>query len=155
MLATDCPSVDLTNCHFEAVNQLRLPLVDRFYSQCKYRVKCGRHDQVYCLSYQGQIIAAARLLPEASGQLLLRNLCVAPEMRGQGVARYFMQALLAAITPLKCYCFALPHLKEFYRSLGFKLLEPTQVPSDIAVLCIRYRERKRDWILMGANPCDS
>ncbi len=141
--------VELAACNFEAVSQERLPLVDRFYASCKYRVKCGRSDRVYTLSYQGQIIAAARLLPQNSGELLLRKLCVAPELRRQGIAGYFMRALIAASAPLACYCFALPHLRDFYLALDFKLLTPEQVPSETAALAQRYRERKRDWLLMG------
>jgi N-acetylglutamate synthase-like GNAT family acetyltransferase len=143
------PHIDLALCQLAIVSQERFPLVDRFYVSCKYRVKCGRFDRVYCLTRDDKIIAAARLLPQRSGELLLRNLCVLPELRRQGVAGYFMRALLTAIVPHNCYCFALPHLRDFYLALNFKLLEPGQVPSETALLAVRYRERKRDWLLMG------
>jgi len=146
---TTNPAISLEACRFDAMEPARFPLVDRFYSRCKYKVKCGRLDRVYCLSYEGQIIAAARLISHSSGELLLRNLCVAPDLRRQGIAGYFMRLLLAAIAPLECYCFALAHLRDFYLALDFKLLTPEQVPAETAVLAHRYRERNRDWLLMG------
>lgn len=143
------PAIAADTCRFDAMEPARFPLVDRFYSNCKYKVKCGRLDRVYCLSHEGHIVAAARLIAHSSGELLLRNLCVAPALRRQGLARRFMHLLLAAITPQGCYCFALPHLQEFYLALDFKLLTPDQVPTETAILARRYSERKRDWLLMG------
>ena len=149
----ELPIFDVKNFTFDRVNELRLPLVNRFYSCCDYKVKCGRLDQVYSLSCGGEIIAAARLVSQKSGHLLLRNLCVAPAMRNQGVATQLIGKLLYALActdnPVNCYCYALPHLKKFYLSLGFKHLLPEQVPEDIAEIHSRNCARKRGWILMG------
>jgi predicted GNAT family N-acyltransferase len=136
---------------FEYVDKLRLPLVNRFYAKCNYTVKCGRQDRVFSLSQQGEIIAAARLMPNPKGHFLLRNLCVAPEMRNQGLATYLITKILIELAPLSSlvYCYALPHLQNFYLALGFKLLTTDQVPHDIAEIHLRNCERKRGWILMG------
>ena len=144
--------LDLENCKFERVDDLRLPLVNRFYSSCDYRVKCGRFEHTFSLSMDGHIIAAARLIPQKSGCFLLRNLCVAPLQRNRGVASYLVRATLAALDSSACYCYALPHLQNFYTSLSFQLLTPTQVPEDIGAMYIRHRERKRGWLLMGFVP---
>ena len=77
------PVVMLNDSVFICVDELRLPLVNRFYASCNYNVKCGRHDRVFSLSQQGKIIAAARLMPHPQGHFLLRNLCVVPEARNQ------------------------------------------------------------------------
>ena len=145
--------IELQNTYFERVEELRLPLVNRFYSDCNYQVKCGRLDYVYSLSFCGKIIAAARLLPQASGHLLLRNLCVAPEKRNQKLATHLLEKIIielsSAQNPVNCYCFALPHLQNFYLALGFKNLNPEQVPPEIAEAHYRNCARKRGWILMG------
>lgn len=143
--------IDLEQATFDRVSELRLPLVNRFYAQCNYLVKCGRLDWVYSLSLGGNIIAAARLLPQPSSHFLLRNLCVAPELRNQGIARYLIRALLSELVSANknCYCYALPHLQAFYLSLGFKHLTPEQVPPEIAEMHFRNCARKRGWILMG------
>jgi len=149
----ELPIFDVENFTVVRVNELRLPLVNRFYSSCNYNVKCGRLDQVYSLSYGGEIIAAARLVSQKSGHLLLRNLFVAPAMRNQGVATQLVGKLLNALAfaeiPANCYCYALPQLKNFYVSLGFKHLLPEHVPEDIAEIHFRNCARKRGWILMG------
>lgn len=139
----------LAQTQVQQVDELRLPLVNRFYSHSNYRVKCGRFERVYSLSYAGRIIAAARLIPQPSGHFLLRNLCVAPELRHQGLASYFLRVIVAELSPANCYCYALPHLQDFYLALDFKLHTPEQVPNDIADMYLRHCERKRGWILMG------
>ncbi len=142
-------AVDVNKCTLELISELRLPLVNRFYSCCNYRVKCGRFERVYGLSLNGNIIAAARLIPQRSGHFLLRNLCVDPGLRGQGIATYFLRAILACLDDAHCYCYALPHLQQFYVNLAFQHFTPEQVPFDIAEMYIRHCSRKRGWILMG------
>ena len=149
----DVSVVDVKKLNIELVDELRLPLVDRFYASLKYRVKCGRLEKVYGLNHGGEIIAAARFILQKSGHFLLRNLCVHPDMRNQGVATHLLTKSLTDLQlkfdSANCYCFALPHLKNFYLSLGFKLLSPEQVPDDIAEMHLRNCSRHRDWILMG------
>ncbi len=146
--------VDLEIFSIELVSELRLPLVNRFYSSCNYRVKCGRFERVYSLTMGGKIVAAARLIPQRSGHFLLRNLCVEPELRHKGIASYLLRHLMPILGG-DCYCYALPHLQRFYLTLGFQHFSSEQVPADIADMYIRHRERKRGWILMGHlnSPC--
>ena len=140
---------------FQCVEGLRLPLVNRFYANCNYNVKCGRNDRVYSVFRQGEMIAAARLIPHPQGHFLLRNLCVAPEQRNLGVATHLLTQILielgSASNPVSCYCYALPHLQNFYSALGFKCLTLVQVPQDIAEIHLRNCARKRGWILMGLS----
>lgn len=145
------PAINLQGFTFERVSELRLPLVNRFYSSCNYLVKCGRLDWVYSLSSGGEIIAAARLMPQPSSHFLLRNLCVAPDMRNRGIASYLIRSILTELVSVNknCYCYALPHLQHFYLTLDFKYLTPDQVPPEIAEMHFRNCARKRGWILMG------
>lgn len=143
------PVVDLIECKLELVDELRLPLVNRFYSSCNYRVKCGRFERVYSLVNHSHIIAAARLIPQRSGHFLLRNLCVDPLLRHRGIASHLLRTLMPNLGGANCYCYALPHLQDFYVSLSFQHFTPEQVPPDIADMYIRHRERKRGWVLMG------
>ena len=152
-MQNETPAVMLNDSVFKCVDELRLPLINRFYASCNYNVKCGHHDRVFSLTRQGEIIAAARLMPHSQGYFLLRNLCVAPEVRNQGVATYLLTKILAELLPTNstgsCYCYALPHLQSFYLALGFKHLTTEQVPQDVAETHIRNCARKRGWVLMG------
>ena len=134
---------------FEIQPAERFALVDRFYRAQGYKVKCASQERVYTQGIEGEgLVAAARLVPQASGHYWLRNLLVKETWRGQGVAKTLMRQLLFDIAPKGCYCFALPHLKSFYEDLGF-ILDPADCPADIAVRFHIYRTRGRDWLLMG------
>ncbi|AQT59672.1 GNAT family N-acetyltransferase [Cellvibrio sp. PSBB023] len=132
----------------------RHALVDRFYRSLGYKVKIAASESVYAVytaTSQGlpvEMVAALRLVPQASGHFWLRNLLVAKDQRGQGVATLLMQYLLPQIHPQGCYCFALPHLEQFYLRLGFSL-QPKHCPADIQQKYEQYRARGRDWLLMG------
>ena len=142
-------SHNFLNAVIENVEELRLPLVNRFYADCKYSVKCGRSDQVFSASVEGKIIAAARLILQPCGAYLLRNLCVAPDYRKQGIASSFLSEILLQLAPKHCYCFTSTPLQHFYESIGFACFAAEQVPQDIGDIYLRYKERKRGWILMG------
>lgn len=134
---------------FELQPPGRFALVDRFYREQGYKVKCAPNERVYTQSIEGDgFVAAARLVPQASGHYWLRNLLVKDSWRGQGLAKSIMRQLLLDIAPNGCYCFALPHLKIFYQGLGF-ILDPADCPDDIAARFRTYRSRGRDWLLMG------
>lgn len=139
--------------HFWREPTDRYALVDRFYRSQGYKVKAASTEALFTLHHIGQagvaeIIAAARLVPQSSGHYWLRNLLVAKDWRAKGLASSLMQQLLPLLAPQGCYCFALPHLHEFYTRLGFDL-EPEHCPDDIRQKHKQYRNRGRDWLLMG------
>lgn len=148
----ECEPSSITHLHLYTVQLLepeRLALVDRFYRDHGYKLRCATHERVFVLSSPaGEWVAAARLIPQVSGHYWLRNLLVAPALRGCGLASRLVREIKPAIFPLGCYCFALPHLTDFYSRLGFKT-NPVHCPADIAALHARYRSRGRDWVLMG------
>ena len=134
---------------FQLIQPVRFALVDRFYREQGYKVKCGATERVYAIAHEReQFIAATRLVPQSSGHYWLRNLLVASAWRGQGVATGLMQQLLPDLAPHSCYCFALPHLTGFYTALGF-IQNPANCPEDIQRTYNTYRSRGRDWVLMG------
>jgi GNAT superfamily N-acetyltransferase len=137
------------SCVFQPVESERFALVDRFYRAQGYKVKCGVNERVYVMADKdGGFIAAARLVPQSSGHYWMRNLLVTSDWRGQGIATSLMLKLLPDLTPRGCYCFALPHLGDFYAALGF-VQNPSHCPEDILRTYNTYRTRGRDWVLMG------
>lgn len=135
--------------HCSRVASERHPLVDRFFSAHKYKVKTGKQDWVYIAQSAGETLGALRLIPQPQGSLLMRNLYVAPEARGQRIASRLVDFVSVSVAPASVYCYALPHLQPFYLSRGYQHFTPEQVPSDIADLYLRYKFRNRDWVLMG------
>lgn len=147
------PGVSAVDWRIERVAPERFACIDRFYRAQGHKVKCAPNETVFSLSIplKGEMVetaAAVRLVLQSSGHFWLRNLLVAKTCRGQGMARRLMVELLAQIPPQGCYCYALPHLKAFYLSLGFEL-QPEHCPPDIKQKYEQYRARGRDWLLMG------
>ena len=151
MSAINTASFSATDLHhgFRLIDPESHALIDRFYRAQGYKVKCGANERVYAIVHPSEgFIAAARLVPQTSGHYWLRNLLVASDWRGQGVATGLMQKLLPDLAPQGCYCFALPHLTDFYTTLGF-IQNPVHCPEDILRTYTTYRTRGRDWVLMG------
>ena len=136
-------------CTLKLVENLYHPMIERFYAEAGYRVKCGRLDNLYSFTANEKTIAAARFILQPSDTYLLRNLCVATDCRRQGIASQFLSAILVQLVPKNCYCFTSTHLQGFYETLGFECFSAEQAPSDISVVYVRNLERKRGWILMG------
>lgn len=141
--------IDPAQVFFQSFEPARLPVVDRFYRRHGYKVKCASQEKVFALVAPGlDVVAAVRLVPQSSGHFWLRNLLVAPEYRGVGLGGHLLHQLKPAIFPQGCYCFALPHLTDWYQRSGFDY-EPTHCPADIVAIHEKYRSRGRDWVLMG------
>ena len=132
----------------ECLAPLQLPLVNRFYRQCRYAAKAGRGEQVYVVKAQGSIVAAVRLVPKPQHHRFLRSFCVAPPYRRQGVGTYLLRALAPALAPAPCYCFPFARLQAFYAAAGFVVREPQALPDFIQQPFNRYRLQGRDIIVM-------
>lgn len=126
----------------------QFPLLEAFYRSQGYKLRLGRLEQVWAVQEQGQYVAAMRLLPQPDCSFWLRNMLVTKPLRGQGVGRLLLNAASVAVAG-NIYCFALPAVVEFYRRLGFVLLDATALPEALAVRYNSYRARGRDWVLMG------
>lgn len=151
----------------ECVDPLRLPLVNRFYKNCRYSAKAGRGELVYALHQEGSIQAATRLVPYSfRGQdlqqlmtltgserrtdhcLFLRSMCVQAEKRGQGLGTALLQAVIEPLNKAFSYCYPFSHLHDFYAQIGFKQVAQEQVPGFIAEPYQRYCRQGRDIIIM-------
>ena len=159
MILSQTNKLPSTAWHFCIEPAERYALVDRFYRSQGYKLKTAVTETLFSAYIPGQkgggeaaeIVAAARLVPQASGHFWLRNVLVAKGWRGQGLATALLGYALAQLAPKGCYCFALPHLDGFYTSLGFSL-NPDHCPPEIAQKYQQYRARGRDWLLMGYLP---
>ncbi len=115
----------------EVLDALHLPLVNRFYKDCRYSAKAGRGEQVFVLRQSGAIRAALRLQPKPDAYRFLRSMCVAPEHRRQGLGFRLLQEIETELNQSPLYCFPFDHLQSFYEAIGFELSSPDSVPSFI------------------------
>lgn len=104
---------------------IQTPLVNKFYQAHKARGKATRHDQNWVLK-STEIVAACRVQSVASSDFL-STVLVDPKLRGRGLARQLLLAVLAQqYAPL--YTFAYRHLAAFYAGLGFEVIQPEALP---------------------------
>jgi len=129
---------------------LKFPLVEAFYRVRKYKLKLGRQERLFVIqaSSDNEILAAARLLPQADGSFLLRNMLVHKSMRGQGLGRSLINAIAQSLSPAGYYCFALRDAEGFYRNLGFAAPARADCAHAIQQQYDKYQSRGRDWILL-------
>ncbi len=147
---------------YHKIDPAQLRWVNRFYKQCRYDAKARLDETVVAACQNEQIVAALRLQPKPQHHTCLRSLCVAPSMRGQGIATALLQHVFNPRFTQICYCYALPHLSTLYALVGFTAQETTTLPEFIRLPYIRYVNRGQKLTTMiryptahDAQPCDS
>lgn len=65
------------------------------------------------------VLGALRLLKEPDGEYRIGRLCTARSVRGHGLGRRLMEAVLAEVGDRPCVLDGQEHLADFYRGYGF------------------------------------
>lgn len=140
------------------LTEIQLPLVNRFYKDSGDSAKAGRGDRVFVVRhYQtpnstvSKIVAAVRLQEKSGGWWFLRSMCVAPELRAQGVGSVLLEGLQDFFSKHSCFCYPFDHLERFYALAGFELTAAeaiSQEPEFMTEPFQRYRRQGRTIILM-------
>ncbi|NIB44434.1 GNAT family N-acetyltransferase [Pseudomaricurvus alkylphenolicus] len=136
----------------ELLDELQLPLVNKFYKRCRYSAKAGRGEKVYVLRDQSGIVAAVRLEPKPQGYYFLRSMCVDPALRRQGLGAQLLKALTPLLEQTRCYCYPFDHLQAFYAEAGFEQVPSETMPDFIRDGLLRYRAQGRKILLMVRPP---
>ncbi len=139
---------------FQQLDPLQLPLVNRFYKECRYPAKAGRGEKVFVLKAGTSIVAAVRLSPKADNTLFLRSMCVAPDSRRLGYGARLLQGIEPVLAQQSSYCFPFEHLLSFYERAHYQVQTPESVPSFIRDPFENYRRQGRNIIIMtrGSMP---
>lgn len=99
------------------LSEAEIPLANKFYRTYKFRGKARRHDPCMVIrGEQNQIIACGCLRQLAECQLLA-GVAVAPDYRGQGVARLLLKSMAEKFGD-QTFTFPYRHLVPFYRVFG-------------------------------------
>jgi len=140
------------NSKFEHLEPIQLPLVNRFYKDCRYSAKANRSDEVYVLRHDRKIVAALRLSLKLEQHLFLRSMCVHPEYQRNGLGAALLKALGPVLAQQPVYCFPFTHLEGFYGNAGFERKSPESVASFIRDPWASYCRQGRDIIIMTRSP---
>ena len=124
-----------------------LPLVKQFYKKNGMRAQAPKGEKIYVVTLDSRIIAALRLSPIGTNHLL-RSMCVASDLRKQGIGSYLLEQIQSELVNLNCYCFPYTHLESFYGSSGFVALEVESAPEAIQDKFLRYINNGKNICLM-------
>jgi amino-acid N-acetyltransferase len=78
-------------------------------------------------SRQGEVIGCVQIKPHRDGSCELASLVVAPEWRGQGIARALIERFLAE-HPGEIYLMCRSSLGPLYEKFGFRAIEEAEMP---------------------------
>lgn len=150
----------MTTYKVEPLDDIQLPLVNRFYKSARFSAKAGRGEAVFVVrdSSTATIVAAVRLQPERNNDWwFLRSMCVAPDLRGQGIGQLLLDGLQDFLQDKACFCYPFVHLESFYRQGGFELIDiddaevQHSTPQFMQEPLERYRRQGRKIILMALD----
>lgn len=119
--------------------------INRFYKSHKLNSSVNTSDRVFYKSYKDEIVAVAflREIKSAVQQpyFLFRSLFVAPEYRGQGLARELISQSIQ-VTQSSIYTICSQDLMSLYAEFGFKVC--TSAPAEIA----KFKTKKSPIIML-------
>lgn len=135
----------------QQIDHYTLPLIKQFYKKNGMRAQAPKNELIYSARLEAQLIAALRLSP-LGNDYLLRSMCVAAELRRQGIGQQFLQALQPVLASHKVYCFPFSHLVDFYQQANFELITTDDAPPAIADKFLRYLNNGKHICLMQHQP---
>ncbi len=128
---------DISPLWAQELEPIAFPLVNRFFKANGHKGKAKGGERVWVLR-QGEIVAALRACPKAHGYLL-RSVWVSSGRRRESLGTTLLQQSLSQLPT--CWCYAYPHLEQFYQRAGFITVEPEQTPADIHEPYRRYQQQ--------------
>ena len=101
----------------ELLDELKIPLVNKFYKKHNVRGRANKQDKVWVTYYNDEIVAACRL-QDKTDFLFLSTVFVTLEHRGKGVAKQLLSTLLKS-QDKKINTFAYKNVVDLYCAIGF------------------------------------
>lgn len=137
----------LDHITFKQADHYTLPIVKRFYKLNGMRAQAPKGDLIFTASVNSKLVAALRLNP-VNQCYLLRSMCVAADLRHQGIGSELLMFLQNQLNSIECYCFPYNNLQQFYTKAGFQLCDTDIAPEAIADKFNRYLSNGKDICLM-------
>ncbi|MGB0834513.1 MAG: GNAT family N-acetyltransferase [Psychrobium sp.] len=129
----------------EQLPAIMIPLANKYYKTHKVGGSASGNNIVMVARKNGNIVGIARLAP-IQEHWFLTGVHVAESERGQGIASQLIKALCGQQPQV--YSFPYQHLEAFYNNLGFTLMPPEQIPSEIAARFVAYSKQGRKIVAM-------
>jgi len=123
------------------------PLAKKFYKQFGQTNKTNRNDRIFAAFGAQGMKACLRIAPCEDARLL-RGVFVAPDHRGQGLARTLISYALEKSDLNEIWTFPYRHLTTMYESLDFEMIATLDAPASIQQAFKVYSDQGRDISLM-------
>jgi predicted N-acetyltransferase YhbS len=114
--------------------------VVRLYAAWQYSGEVRPDDAIFIAEQDDRLIGVVRLVAEG-GTTVLRGMRVQPEFQRQRIGTRLLDAAVAGLGQLECYCIPYAHLIDFYGRVGFVPLTAREAPAFLAERLARYRQR--------------
>ncbi|HBV76073.1 MULTISPECIES: GNAT family N-acetyltransferase [Vibrio] len=132
---------------FQELEPIKLPLIKSIYKAFYPSAKPKKTDTIIVGYLEHEIIAIVRFRP-IDNVNLLTGMLVIPKYRLSGVAQKLLQFCQSGYLTDSCYCFAYPHLKNFYLTAGFKVRKTEDLPAPLQQLFSRYTSNGKNLLPM-------
>ena len=117
-----------------------IPRALNFYADRQYGAGIRPEDAVFLAEHGGEVVGIVRLAAE-EGVIVLRGMQVDPRCQGQGIGRRLLLTVAQELDGRECFCIPYAHLVEFYRGIGFQVIEPAKVPTFLRLRLAAYQNR--------------
>lgn len=121
--------------------------VDEFYQLTAYRRPVSSEDKVYIAEENSEIYGAVRIELRENVQVL-RDMYIHPEHTLKGIGSQLLFSVEPCLSKTESYCIPLDYLVVFYGKIGFKHIEPHQVPEFLSKRIESYFEEGKKVIIM-------
>ncbi|BAY09200.1 GNAT family N-acetyltransferase [Calothrix sp. NIES-2098] len=125
--------------------------IKAFYKQCGYGGDLSEEALTFIAQFEERIIGAVRLCPNTEF-FVLRGMQVLAPFQHQGFGTQLLQASIAQLADLVCYCIPWQHLKLFYQQVGFQEVSSIEAPDLLRERFNNYISRGMKVILMRRLP---
>ncbi|OLQ89960.1 GNAT family N-acetyltransferase [Vibrio ponticus] len=121
----------------ETLDPIKLPLVARLY-KAHYPSGKAKSNELTIAGYlEHQLACVVRFRPIEQYHLLT-GMLVVPELRELGLGHQLLNHCQTEVCNTNTYCFAYPHLENFYQQHGFATISADTLPNSLNQLFTRY-----------------
>lgn len=124
--------------------------IDEFYSKNGSQGRARNNDLFFIAHSRERIVGCVRFCVE-EGTPMLRTMYVDSTYRGQGIGRMLLQAFENHLEKNKIknvFCLPYVHLEKFYGSIGFKIVQSSEVPQFLIERSAVYANKETKTLFM-------
>ena len=111
-------------------------------------IGCVAPDDVVYIAERGEALLGVVRRTLEHEVTMLRGMYIAPTEQRHGIGSQLLNAFVAELHDVECYCVPLSHLRKFYGRAGFGPSTDTAAPEFLRERVTTYRGRGLDVLIM-------